>query len=125
MSSNQADLKRRRVAVYRRSATVEPSAELSLQKQVVACVETCNAMFGPDNYWLTDICDAGMSGLGPGSLRQIKQADRAGLRRLIEMLEKQEIDHVVIIRADRLTRSCTFWMDFTSKYGERLIVVES
>ena len=82
-----------RAVIYARVSTEDQAQHgISLDAQVNRCLEYVSSQ----NYELADtVIDAGISG---------KSTDRAGLQRILNMVHKKKIQHVVTLKLDRLSR---------------------
>ena len=82
-----------RAAIYARVSTEDQAQHgISLDAQVNRCVEYVSAL----NYELIDTAiDAGISG---------KSTDRPGLQRILSLVNKKKIQHIITLKLDRLSR---------------------
>jgi site-specific DNA recombinase len=82
-----------RAVVYARVSTEDQAQNgVSLDAQVTRCLEYVSSQ----NYELADtVIDAGISG---------KTTDRPGLQRILSLVNKKKIQHVVTLKLDRLSR---------------------
>ena len=82
-----------KAAIYARVSTEDQAQHgVSLDAQVNRCVEYVSVQ----NYDLVDtVVDAGVSG---------KTIDRPGLNRILSLVQKKKINHVITLKLDRLSR---------------------
>ena len=82
-----------KAAIYARVSTEDQAQNgISLDAQVNRCMEYVTNL----NYQLVDTAiDAGLSA---------KSTDRAGLQRILSLVDKKKIQHVVTLKLDRLSR---------------------
>jgi site-specific DNA recombinase len=82
-----------KAAIYARVSTEDQAQHgVSLDAQVNRCVEYVSVQ----NYELVDtVVDAGISG---------KSTDRPGLHRILSLVQKKKIHHLVTLKLDRLSR---------------------
>ncbi len=82
-----------RAVIYARVSTEDQAQHgISLDAQVNRCLEYVSSQ----NYELADtVIDAGISG---------KSTDRPGLQRILSLVNKNKIQHVVTLKLDRLSR---------------------
>ena len=82
-----------RAVIYARVSTEDQAQHgISLDAQVNRCLEYVSSQ----DYELADtVIDAGISG---------KSTDRPGLQRILNMVHKKKIQHVVTLKLDRLSR---------------------
>ena len=82
-----------KAAIYARVSTEDQAQHgVSLDAQVNRCVEYVSVQ----NYELLDtVVDAGISG---------KSTDRPGLQRILSLVQKKKIHHLVTLKLDRLSR---------------------
>lgn len=94
-----------RLAAYIRVSTEEQATSgysLSMQKEKIE--QFCNLY---EYKLLTTISDEGISA---------KSINRPGITKLISMMDKGQIDGVIIYKLDRLTRSLTDWQYLIDNY---------
>ena len=82
-----------RAVIYARVSTEDQAQHgISLDAQVNRCLEYVSSQ---DYELLDTVVDAGISG---------KSTDRAGLQRILSLVNKKKIQHVVTLKLDRLSR---------------------
>lgn len=108
-----------RYAIYTRQSSIGTSAVLSsCEAQFAICQDFIRNSGRDDWEWVGErFDDVGETGAN---------RDRPALRRLMEAVESQSIDHVVVYRLDRLTRSLRDSLDILDAFhrcGVELLIV--
>jgi site-specific DNA recombinase len=99
-----------RAAIYARVSTDDQAQHgVSLDAQVNRCMEYVTSL----NYQLIDTAiDAGISA---------KSTDRAGLQRILSLVNKNKIQHVVTLKLDRLSRRTIDALNLVEAFAKKKV----
>lgn len=101
------------IGIYRRVSTQEQATDgqsIEAQKDKILKFVNFDTSFENTEHNIIDFCDNGYSG---------KNLDRPGIISLIEVIKQQQIDFVVVVKLDRLSRHLPdmyFLLELLNKY---------
>ena len=106
---NQKSLK---IAMYRRVSTQEQAEggqSIDAQKERIEKFLTFDTTFENMNYEIEDFCDSGYSG---------KDLNRPAIQKLLLNIKNNEIDYIVVIKLDRISRNLPEMYDMMELFNK-------
>ena len=112
LNSISAHKRKSKVAIYRRVSTQEQSQDgqsIEAQKDRIIRFLANDPTFEDMDFIVEDYCDSGYSG---------KDLNRPAIQKLIKKIDAREIDYIIVVKLDRLSRHLPEMYNFMEKFNK-------